>query len=304
MSQPLAAALAKLANSASGACSSSALTQAQRRALEQFSRETGCIRWRRSGRGWRYEISNRPVFERHLESLQPDSEASLDPALNARARNIATHRASKASAHQHGHYYLLLKACNQGCTWDNDAGSRLELLESTRAYGLGALQVQPADGWHSGQPLWLVENQALFDDLSWMPPSIGGSVAYYAGNLSNTLLNWLAQRRRASEIILFPDYDGVGLDNYRRLKEAVGTQARFWLMPDWQRLLARYGNRTIWRQNLPSFESAREALATLAPDDPVYELIEALAHHGMMLEQEAVPLSALEGLSTTPSSPQ
>ncbi|XOZ33163.1 hypothetical protein ACMDCT_13230 [Halomonadaceae bacterium KBTZ08] len=304
MSRALSAALAKLGNAEEGTCSSSALTRAQRRALEQFSRETGCVHWRRSGRGWLYEVSNRAVFERHLESLQPDSEASLDPTLNTRARNIATHRDSKASAPQHGHYYLLLKACNEGCIWGNDAGSQLELSESTRAYGLGALQVQPSDSWRSAQPLWLVENQALFDDLSWMPPSVGGSVAYYAGNLANTLLNWLALRPRAPEIILFPDYDGVGLDNYRRLKEAVGEQARFWLMPDWQRLLTRYGNRAIWRQNVQSFECAREALATLAPDDPVHELIEVLAHHGMMLEQEAVPLSALEGPSVLPSSSQ
>jgi hypothetical protein len=113
-------------------------------------------------------------------------------------------------------------------------------------------------------------------------------VAYYAGNLPRTLLQWLAEGRRASRIILFADYDGVGLENYQRLKAALGNQAEFWLMPQWRTLLERYGNRDIFQDNVRRFEAARQALAAVAPGDAVHELIEAMAYKGMMLEQESV----------------
>ncbi|TDT44553.1 hypothetical protein DES49_0664 [Halospina denitrificans] len=290
MNQALAAALAKLAENEEKARSSSAFTQAQRRALDEFIQQTGCIRVYRKGRGWGYEVCNQTLFNRHLQELRPDRDSDLASDLNDRARNIATRRSSKAGQHQHDLYYLLLKASGSGVQWFNDEGVTLELSESTDAYGLGALQVAPSDTWRTDQPLWLIENQALFDSLDWVEPALGGSVAYYAGNLTNNLLRWLESRQRASQVILFPDYDGTGLENYARLKTAIGDQASFWLMPGWKALLARYGNRTIWQDNLVTFETARQRLKWLAPEDRVHELIEELAFWGMMLEQEAIGL--------------
>ena len=50
------------------------------------------------------------------------------------------------------------------------------------------------DDWHTAAPLWLIENQALFDDTSWLPAGAGGTLCYYSGQLSGLLLNWLAER--------------------------------------------------------------------------------------------------------------
>ena len=288
MSRALGAALEKLHGAGEGACSSSALTRSQREALEQFARETGCVRVLKRGRGWVYEIIKRSVFDRHLADLRPDLASGSGLERQGRSGNVATRRDSKAGGHQHANYYLLLKAADESARWLNNGGVVFNLDDATQSQGAGVLQVTPGDGWYSQQPLWLVENQAVFDDLDWVDATIGGSVAYYAGNLPRVLLQWLAARRRASRIILFADYDGVGLDNYRRLKDAAGDAAEFWLMPQWHSLIERYGNRTIWENNVELFESARKALATSAPEDPVHDLIEVLAHYGMMLEQEAV----------------
>ena len=291
MSRALGAALEKLHGASEGECSSSALTRSQREALEQFARETGCVRVQKRGRGWVYEVTQHKVFNRHLAELRPEQASERLLELEQRAGNIATRRASKMGGHQHANYYLLLKAADESASWLNNEGIVFDLGEATQCQGAGVLHVTPGDTWYSEQPLWLVENQAVFDDLDWVDDTIGGSVAYYAGNLPRVLLQWLAERQRASRIVLFADYDGVGLDNYRRLKEAVGDMAEFWLMPQWRSLVERYGNRTIWANNVDLFESARKALAISAPEDPVHELIEALAHLGMMLEQEAVVIS-------------
>ena len=87
---------------------------------------------------------------------------------------------------------------------------------------------------------------------------------------------------------MFPDYDGVGLENYARLRKALGEDAELWLMPDWKRKLERYGNSEVWRNNLKYVANAEESLNLDQEPDEVLELIEALKLSGKALEQEAV----------------
>ena len=87
---------------------------------------------------------------------------------------------------------------------------------------------------------------------------------------------------------MFPDYDGVGLENYARLRKALGEDAELWLMPDWKRKLERYGNSEVWRNNLKYVANAEESLNFDQEPDEVLELIEALKLSGKALEQEAV----------------
>jgi hypothetical protein len=39
------------------------------------------------------------------------------------------------------------------------------------------------DDWHTAAPLWLIENQALFGDISWRPADASGTLRYYSGQL-------------------------------------------------------------------------------------------------------------------------
>ena len=103
----------------------------------------------------------------------------------------------------------------------------LDLTQATSTAGAGVLAISEEDYWRSDQPLWVVENQALFDRLDWLPPGSHGAVAYYAGQMPGRLLRWLARQPRASEVIMFPDYDGVGLLNYAKLLEACGSPTTF-----------------------------------------------------------------------------
>ena len=281
----------------------SQFTAAQKTALDRFARQTGAVICQRQGRGEVYCIHHAELFLSHLHALSPQSEQSGAPqpdgedngqgaptheALPTRAQNIAHARHSKARKHAHPSHYLHLKAVGEAVHWHETARNiHLPLSQHSHDFGAASLRIERDDHWHSPQPLWLVENQALFDQTDWLPPEPSVTLLYYAGQINNHLLHWLAQRPRASRIIHFPDYDGTGLANFARLHAALGSDCEFWLMPHWQDKLHRYGNREIWLNGLAEFKQASPRLpAYLQP------LLQQMRHNALALEQEAVWLPA------------
>jgi hypothetical protein len=284
--QALRAALLKLQGKSP--LPASQFTPAQRSALDRFARQTGAVNCLRQGRGDVYSVCNQAVFEAHVTQLSPQVEPSIADQLPLRAQHVAHARDSKARRHQHGMYYPLLKAVGDAVSWHEvERGAELALSAATRDFGAASLSIQADDGWHTEQTLWLVENQALFDRTDWLPEGTHATLLYYGGQLDGRLLSWLGHRPRASQVILFADYDGVGLSNFARLREALGEACKFWLMPQWESKLARYGSVQLWRDTLRHFTAA---LAQLPPS--VRELTEQMQRLGMALEQEAVWLPA------------
>ena len=302
MSRALAAALARLLEGAGNplqaqACQASAFTALQRRALEDLARSTGALQLKPEGRGSVYEVVNVEVLTTHLRALRPNQASEIDPALPRRAANIAQSRSSKGRSHGHALHYLLVKSITEGVIWrgkfpkveekqetKEQHGRAFDLSQATGTAGAAVLAITEDDGWWSDEPLWLVENQALFDRLDWLPPDAQGTVAYYAGQLPGRLLKWLACRPRASEVIVFPDYDGVGLLNYARLLEVCASPTRFWLMPDWTRLLTTYGSHTVWRSTQSDFEVAVARLEAAKAPQEVMAMCTALRAQGLALE--------------------
>ena len=291
MSKTLQAALAKLIEHPEG-LPASALTPAQRKVLEAWGRNTGAMHATPSGRGVIYKVRDSSVLNAHLQSLRPHSQDALPASLPQRAANIALARNSKGRAHSHSTHYLLLKSVGDHVIWRNAEGRMLHLAEATATAGVGALAVQADDTWHSEQPLWLVENQALFDHLDWFPQGQASSIAYYAGQLNGKLLEWLASQARTPKLVLFPDYDGVGLQNFARLKKLSITPPRLWMIPKWRELLQTYGSASLWQNTRLQFEAASQALLHGALESDTenewLELIQAMRETGLALEQEVV----------------
>ena len=295
MSLALAAALAKLLENACATLPASAFTVSQRRALDEMARKTGALRVKTEGSGSVYQALNADLLSVHLKSLRPASQDEIDPDIPRRAANIAHARNSKSRAHGHELHYLLVKASSEDVCWEKGqggAGRVLDLSALTATAGAGVLALCEEDDWHSGQALWLVENQALFDRLDWMPKGVQGTLAYYAGHLPTRVLQWLAARRRVPEVVLFPDYDGVGLLNYARLREVCASPCSFWLMPGWPSLLARYGSNEIWRNTQAEFHAAVARLEAAGMEDGLRDLCLALSQQGLALEHEAVWLAS------------
>ena len=280
--QALRAVLLKL--QAKSPLPASQFTAAQRMALDQFARQTGAVNCLRQGRGDVYSVCDQAVFDAHVTQLSPQVAPSIAEQLPLRAQHVAHARDSKARRHQHGMYYPLLKAVGGAVSWhEADRDAELALSAATCDFGAASLRIQPDDAWHTEQALWLVENQALFDRTDWLPEGTQATLLYYGGQLDGRLLSWLGHRPRASRVILFADYDGVGLSNFARLREALGDACDFWLMPQWESKLARYGSIQLWRGTLRHFTTAVAQLPA-----SVRELTEQMQHLGMALEQEAV----------------
>lgn len=267
----------------------SQFTAAQRQALDHFARQTGAVICQRQGRGDVYRVRDPRLFNTHLSALSPQVGMLTTDDLPLRAQHIAHARDSKARSHQHECYYPLLKTVGEKVCWrQGEHGSELPLSRLTHDFGAASLRIEAGDTWQSEQPLWLVENQALFDRTDWLPTGTQATLLYYGGQLDGRLLAWLGQRPRASRVILFPDYDGVGLANFARLFAQLGDACECWLMPDWQSKLARYGSQRLWQDTFRDFASAVAQLP-----DYLSPLTAQMRQSGLALEQEAVWLPVL-----------
>jgi hypothetical protein len=295
VNRPLAAALGKLL-AAPEELRASALTASQRLALDQLAQRTGALSRMPRGSGSVYCVRQRSVLQEHLTALRPMAPEAIPPELPERAANIARTRDSKGRRHRHAQCYLLVKTLGSPVLWRRD-GVAWDLAAASRAPGAAAFALSAEDAWYSESPLWLVENQALFDRLDWFPGSGPATVAYYAGQLSGELQRWLAHRPRAPQVMLFADYDGIGLLNYARLRAATQGQCSFWLMPDWPELLQRFGNRELWQRTLPDFQRALTRLEQQGMDSAISPLCQAMAIEGAALEHEAVWLNGPEARS-------
>ena len=284
----LVSALQRLYESQSHQISGSKFTNAQRKALDTFIQQTHAVRCFTSGRGLVYQVSQLEVIELNLRNLSPGYLDGTLSTLPNRAANIANSRSSKAGQHSHSTYYLLMRSIGEGIHWHNQ-NRLLDVSEQTKQYGVAALELTSDDGWTTNQPLWLVENQALFDSLDWMPEGNNASIHWYRGQLSNAFLDWLSVRERAPEIVLFPDYDGVGLSNFARLHQRVGNRCSLWFMPEWADKLQRYGSNDIWVDTLKDFKVAVDYFSQLPEqDESIKALMAALKAQGLALEQEVV----------------
>ncbi len=276
----------------------SAFTPSQRTNLEQFARETRLIELNKQGRSTVYRVINRQSVINYLRQLHPLDDVSLPADIPSRSRNIGTDRNSKTGQTGHDCWYLLMKAWDSDVVWQND-NDVMYPAELTERFGVTALQISVGDSlrlrsgqtWQCNRPLLLVENQALFNQCNWLPQGFNGCLAYYAGQLSDVLLQWLSEQKRTNEVILFPDYDGIGLTNYARLVHSLHPDStlHFYWLPDWENKLATFGNSEIWLKTRVQFENAFEKLSAMnALNDDLIKLGHLSQHHGKALEQEAI----------------
>ena len=277
---------------------SSAFTPSQRAQLEQFARETRQIEISKQGRSTQYRVINRQSVINYLRQLHPLDEDSLPADLPARSRNIGMDRNSKTGQSGHDCCYLLMKAWNSEVVWQND-NDAMHLSELTDRFGVAAMQISAShslrlrsgSAWQCNRPLLLVENQALFDRCDWLPGDFNGCLAYYAGQLSDVLLQWLSAEKRTDDVILFPDYDGIGLSNYVRLADVLhpSSTLHFYWLPDWESKLPKFGNTEIWLKTRVQFENAFEKLNAInAMNDDLIKLGHLSQRHGKALEQESI----------------
>lgn len=261
-----------------------------RKALEKFSGNTRLIEIVKEGRGTVYRVRNRSALQSYFQQIHPLNESDLPADLPNRSLNVGINRNSKKGKSNHQSLYLLMKAWAEGVIWQDDQNT-LTVSSATQQFGAAVLQVSLVQKWSCNRSVLLVENQALFDCFDWLDASFDGCLIYYAGQIPDLLLQWFSLHQRSQHVLLFPDYDGVGLSNYVRLAQAMhsDTTLEFYWMTNWQDKLVRFGDAEIWMNTRTQFENAFEKLRTLGLlNDQFKELAHLSQFHGKALEQESI----------------
>ena len=291
MSQVLAKALTRLIEVYPDSIAGSTLTPSQKKQLEEFSRKTQSVQVTPKGRGVVYRILDMDVVKVTLEQLAPNQNVS--PSAPQRAVNIASTRSSKHGRVGHDVTYVLAKAVAYPL-WEVSGVLTEHLNVATEEFGVFSLEVggERNSDLNTRHSIWLVENQALFDRLDWLPNNEPTTVIWYRGQLHNKLIEWLSVPERASMVYFFADYDGVGLNNYRRLNDKLKERAEFWVMPNWKELLNRYGQNQLWVDTAREFDAfERNSQRLLDQYTYLRELVTEMKRQGLALEQEAIWLS-------------
>ncbi|UTZ25725.1 hypothetical protein HB761_02535 [Vibrio campbellii] len=288
MSQVLVKALTRLIEVYPDSIAGSTLTSSQKKQLEEFSRKTQSVQVTPKGRGVVYGILDMDVVKVTLEQLAPNQNVS--PSAPQRAVNIASTRSSKQGRVGHDVTYVLAKAVANPL-WEVSGVQTEHLNAATEEFGVFSLEMggERNRDLHTHHSIWLVENQALFDRLDWLPNNEPTTVIWYRGQLHNKLIDWLTVPERATMVYFFADYDGVGLNNYRRLKERLENRTEFWMMPNWKELLNRYGQNQLWVDTAREFDSFERNSERILDQSPLLgELVTEMKKQGLALEQEVI----------------
>lgn len=291
MSQVLVKALTRLIEVYPDSIAGSTLTPSQKKQLEEFSRKTQSVQVTPKGRGVVYRVLDMDVIKVTLDQLVPNQD--LPSSVPQRAVNIASTRSSKQGRVGHDVTYVLAKVVANPL-WESSGGPTDHLNVATEEFGVFSLEVggERNRDLNTHHSIWLVENQALFDRLDWLPNNEPTTVIWYRGQLHNKLIDWLSVPERAPMVYFFADYDGVGLSNFRRLNERLKERAEFWMMPNWKELLNRYGQNQLWVDTAREFNSFLENNSNLlVQSSHLQALVLEMQTNGLALEQESIWLS-------------
>ena len=260
----------------------SSIAQSLRKELEVWAERKGCISIQKAGKGKVFKVVDEKTLEWEITRLAPKKD--LDN-LPVRVQNLAKNSNTKAGQTTLDFSYFLCKAVGDGVIVNG-----VDVSFITKSLGCFALPIKDdSDGFECNGSLILVENQQLLDDLRWVPSDFNGIILYYAGNLSARLRMWLTKSSFVS-VILFPDYDAVGINNYANLVEMLPDAQWFW-MHDWKMKLEKYGCKELRRKG--NQESMFDTLWSNFkeygfPDAKLESLMTEIRKQGKMLEQEAV----------------
>lgn len=260
--------------------------------LKSFGEQKGCFSVEKNGRGRIFKISNLSILQNEINRLKPDVDLN---SASYRARNLAINNDTKAGQTTLQFSRFHCKAIGENICIENKNLTQ-DVSAVTKCLGGFNLTIEDnSEGVKCNSTLILVENQQLLDDVSWIPNSWSGILLYYGGNIHGRLLNWL-KKSSFTEIIVFPDYDSVGISNFSRLKTGVPSAQWFWI-ENWEHLLNKYGKTDLWNEpkQFSAFNTLWEYFQQNGfPDTNLKHLMMKMREYGKGLEQEVVLLKAVK----------
>lgn len=176
---------------------------------------------------------------------------------------------------------VLLRAMKPvGCSRN---GVQTDLQAATNQTGVACLILESGRFWTMTANIAIVENLECFMHFEKM--NVPAEIALYAaGRLSDLALTWIRSPELSQcRFIHCGDYDPVGLDEFLRLKTAVGDRASLHLPANLRDLVSQYGRPELLRDSEAVLKRLRAA-----SDPDVRQVVNILNEIGCGLEQEAL----------------
>lgn len=242
--------------------------------------DAGIIEEVRSGAGRCLTVTNQKALQSFILSLYPSGLAGFSGDLPAKSKAVAELRDSKKAVGKRT-AILQIRGFNDFAFYKDE--SVLPVAEWTKKAGVAAISLDRVNGWKCQGTLGLVENLETFWHLEKIAPHVD-LVIYAEGRIGANILDWLNSPGMVEmEVVHFPDYDPVGMDEYLRIKCSCPRRAKLFLPADLEKLFSCYGKAQLLRDS-----SAILARLRKNSDSEVLYVVELMDRFGVGLEQEAL----------------
>lgn len=284
-SDPFAARLAELLES--GSIPASKLSRTAIRTLGPLFR-TGVLREERAGRGVRIVVADDAALRAWITRKFPSGLTPDLSTLSPRAASLARYANSKRGESLDAEPVLLRGFRGATLTCGSDV---LPLADLTSRFDVASVLLRDDRPWRTSGTIAVVENLEAFLHVERIAPLVGVAL-FAAGRLSGRAITWLAAQDGA-DVLHMGDYDPVGLDEYLRLRAALGDRVRLFVPDGFEILVRRFGCAALLADSRALLDGVR-----VRADREVARVLEVLDRHGCGLEQEALMIAADDGPET------
>lgn len=242
--------------------------------------DAGIIEEVRSGAGRCLTVTNQAALQTYIHSLYPSGLTGVSGDLPAKSKAVAERRDSKKAVGKRTSI-LQIRGFNDFAFYKDE--SALPVAEWSKSAGVAAICLDWMKGWKCRGTVGLVENLETFWHLEKIAPYVDLAI-YAEGRIGANILDWLNSPEMVeAEVVHFPDYDPVGMDEYLRIKRSCPGRAKLFLPAELENLFSRYGKAQLLHDS-----SAILARLRRNSDSEVIYVVELMDRFGVGLEQEGL----------------
>jgi len=257
--------------------------------------DLGALREGRRGGGWVVVVANQESVQRFADRQFPSGLFGENDASEGRRTQSLNRFGDTKSMRGLDFEFVLLRAFGDAkiTTKISNGTINVDASEITRQTGCVALTLLDTDDIaelpHICGNVATVEGPELFYRFDWAVVDISVAILTY-GRMSERLLNWVTSPMIEGSLIHFGDYDPVGLDEYRKLKERA-PRASFYIPPNLENY---FREKKFLKPALMDKSSALLPRLAETKDASILTVIDLMQRYGGGVEQEVLRLNAID----------
>lgn len=256
--------------------------------------DLGALREERRGGGWVVVVANKVSVLRFADRQFPSGLFGENDTSAGRRTQSLNRFGDTKSMPGLGFEFVLLRAFGnaQVTTKIYNRAIKIDAPEITRQTGCVALTLLDNNDIaglpHINGNVATVEGPELFYRFDWAAVDVSVAILI-GGRISERLLNWVASPMIEGQLTHFGDYDPVGLDEYRKLKERA-PRASFYLPVN---LESHFKENRFLKPDLMDKSSALLPRLAKTKDTSISTVIDLMQRYGGGVEQEVLLVEGL-----------